>query len=51
MRLKKSRLFAGIVLLVLAALVFLFLHTDLSVWLAACLTVTGLALLTVSTRR
>jgi len=48
---KRSRLFAGIVLLILAAVVFLFLHTDFALWLAACLTVTGLALLRVSTRR
>ena len=48
---KRSRLFAGIVLLVVAALVFLFLHTDDSLWLAACLTATGLALLRVSTRK
>jgi fatty acid desaturase len=48
---KRSRLFAGILLLVVAGLVFLFLHTDFSLWLAACLTATGLALLRVSTRR
>ena len=48
---KRSRLFAGIVLLVLAALTILFLDTSFSAWLAASLALTGIALLSVSTRK
>jgi hypothetical protein len=47
---KRSRLIAGIVLLVLAALTILFLKADFSSWLATGLGLTGVALLLVSKR-
>jgi hypothetical protein len=47
---KRSRLFAGIVLLVLAALTILFLKASYSAWLAASLALTGLALVFASGR-
>jgi hypothetical protein len=48
---KRSRLIASIVLLVLAALTILFLKASFSAWLAASLALTGIALLSVSTRK
>jgi hypothetical protein len=45
MRTKRSRLIAGLVLLVLAVLTILFLKADFSSWLATGLGITGLALI------
>jgi hypothetical protein len=47
---KRSRLVAGITLLVLSALTILFLKASFSSWLAASLALTGVALLVVSKR-
>jgi hypothetical protein len=51
LRVKRNQLIGGIVLLVLAALVFLTLDTDSSVPIAAGLAVVGIALVASSRRR
>jgi hypothetical protein len=48
---RKARLIGGIVLLVLAALIFLFLKTDASIPVAITLTVVGLATIVTARRR